>query len=106
MGFAEEIPSVLELEAGSKKAHVEFGGGKIDDCLCIPGRTLGLPPKRGREGDDQRVSYHRPSGAREMIFGVFGHRVLSCKESVPTSLWAGNNFLFGLLAARREGSDC
>ena len=31
---------------------------------------LGLPLKRGREEDDQTVSYYRPSGAREIIFGV------------------------------------
>ena len=106
LSFAEERPSVLELEPGYKKAHGEFRGGKIDDCLCIPGRTLGLPLKRGREGDDQRVSYHRPSGAREIMFGVFGHRVPTGGESVPTSLWAENSFLFGLLAARRVGSGC
>ena len=39
------------------------------------GRTLGLLLKRGREGDDQRVAYHRSRGVREMASGVFGHQV-------------------------------
>ena len=36
------------------------------------GRTLGyITLESGRKGDNQGVSYHRPSGAREVVFGVF-----------------------------------
>ena len=42
------------------------------------GRTLGhIMLESGREGDNQGVSYHCPSGAREVIFGVSCNRVLT-----------------------------
>ena len=56
--------------------------------------------KRGREGDDQEISYHRAGGAGEMIVEV-PYRTL-CQHL----FWAGKSFLFGLLASGAAWAAC
>ena len=48
--------------------------------------------KRGREGDDQGVSYHRASGAEEMIFGVSCHRVSTVATLYQRLVLGGKKF--------------
>ena len=69
--------------------------------LWLLGRALVyITLKRGRERDCQGVSYQRPSGAREMMFGVSCHRVCTMATLYQHLIcWAGKSFLFGLLAS-------
>ena len=66
------------------------------------GRTLGhITLKRGREGDHQGVSYHRSSGAREVIFGVSLSSSVKCGNYVPTFVLGGKKFSFWTTSERR-----
>ena len=65
------------------------------------GRTLGyITLESGREGDNQGVSYHRPSGARVVIFGVSSSGV-NCGSFVPTFVLGGKEFYFWPTSERR-----
>ena len=70
-------------------------------------RTLGLLLKRGREGIDQRVAYHRSRGAREMTyFWSFRSSVPYFRQFCANVVMDGKELSFWPTTAQRWGSDC